>query len=453
MIIKKLNDLNNVTNSIEFNYKDIFYEKQCKKNYVYINNKLEDIINEYINGVSITLQYNDTDYFLSSNNFEDITKEFLELKKEFKNKETTNIEIEYKEYLTSKNHNSITEEEKLEILTFINDYCRKYDNRINQVKIDFSENVRDKYIVVNNKLVREKKISTRMFLMLSAKENDVVVTHSYNPGYNDDYSFLDRNNLVTSLDSVCKNVITKLSCKPFVGGLMPVVINSGFGAVLFHEACGHAMESYAIVDKTSILSDKLNKKIATDKVTIIDDATLDNLFGTCVLDDQGNLCKKNILIENGVLKNYLTDYKDGSKLGSESTASARRESYNYKAISRMNNTYLQRGNDSIEDMIKSIDYGIYAINLGGGSVNPNTGSFNFFVSFAYVIEKGELTRAIKDITLIGTIFDVLNNVEMVSNDLEFGPGMCGASSGSIPVTCGQPTIKVSKILVGGNIDE
>lgn len=453
MIINKLEELNNITNKIHYDYKDIFYENSRNKNYIFLNSKLDNITQNNICGFSLTIKENNVDYFLSSNTYNELKEQFFNIEKKFDKINQEDIVCEKKEYLTDKSHNSLSEDNKLKLIKSIDNYCRNFDNRINQVKITLLETFKDKSIVQNNIISHETRISTRLAVTITAKEKDIIVSHSYNPGFNDDYSFINEETLFEELQEVCKDTIIKLSCVPFKGGNIPVIINAGFGAVLFHEACGHAMESYSIVDKSSILTDKLNSKIASNKVTIIDDGSKDNLFGTSKIDDQGELTKKNILIQNGILKNYLTDLKDCKILNNNSTGSARRENYSLKAISRMNNTYLENGDDLVEDMIKSIDYGIYAKNLGGGSVDPSTGRFNFFVSFAYIIKDGKLTNPIKDITLIGTIFDVLEKVEMVSNDLTFSPGNCGAESGSVPVTCGQPTIKITNILVGGNTNE
>lgn len=231
---------------------------------------------------------------------------------------------------------------------------------------------------------------------------------------------------------------------------MPVVLAPGFGAVIFHEACGHGLEATSVAPGLSIFSNKLGKKIASDKVTLIDDGTIQNGWGSISYDDEGNKGTKNILIENGVLKKYLVDYKNSFKMKHEITGSGRRESYLYAPTSRMTNTYLATGNDTFDDMIKSIDYGIYAKQLSGGSVITETGDFNFKTSVAYLIENGEIKNIIKPVSLIGNGASILKEVSMVSNDLKIDDGYCGSSSGFVPVTTGQPTIKIDKIIVGGS---
>ena len=194
----------------------------------------------------------------------------------------------------------------------------------------------------------------------------------------------------------------------------------------------------------------MNKKIGSNKVTLRDDGTLPNIWGSSIIDSEGNNTKKNVLIEKGILKSYLVDGFNSKKMQHPITGSSRRESYMYPPTSRMNNTYLDKGTDKIEDMIKSIDYGIYCKSMRGGSVDPKTGDFNFSVDESYLIEKGKITDMLTGITLIGKGQEILKEVEMVSDDLSLETGYCGSISGTIHVTIGEPTIKVSNILVGGS---
>ena len=240
---------------------------------------------------------------------------------------------------------------------------------------------------------------------------------------------------------------------PCPGGEMPVIIENGFGGVIFQEACGHAMEATSVADGISVLSHDLNKKIANEKVSIIDDGTLYDEWGTTMIDDEGRETKRNVLIENGVLKGYLIDEINNHKMNMKPTGSSRRESYIYAPTSRMNNTYLEKGTDTFEDMIKDIKLGLYAKKMGGGSVSPETGDFNFACDLAYMIRDGKLAECVKSASLIGNCKDILASVEMVGDNLALGQGMCGSISGSVPVNVGMPRIKVSHILVGGEKSE
>lgn len=236
-------------------------------------------------------------------------------------------------------------------------------------------------------------------------------------------------------------------------GEMPVVIDNGFGGVIFHEACGHGLETTSVAKNASVFCDKMGTKIADDCVTAIDDGTIANTWGSLNIDDEGMASKKTVLIENGVLKSYLVDDMGSRQTGLERTGSGRRQSYKYAPASRMRNTFIAAGKDSLEDMIKDVDYGIYAKEMGGGSVSPGTGEYNFGVTEAWLIKDGKLVKPLKGATLIGRGIETLGRIKRVGNELKLQDGMCGSVSGSIPTTVGQPAILVSKILVGGRAGE
>lgn len=232
-------------------------------------------------------------------------------------------------------------------------------------------------------------------------------------------------------------------------GEMPVVIDNGFGGVIFHEACGHGLETTSVAKNASVFCGKMGTKIADDCVTAIDDGTIANTWGSLNVDDEGMKTKKTVLIENGVLKSYLVDGMGAEQTGFERTGSGRRQSYKYAPASRMRNTFIAAGKDTLEDMIKDIDHGIYAKEMGGGSVSPGTGDYNFGVTEAWLIKDGKLLKPIKGATLIGRGIETLGRIKKVGSELRLQDGMCGSVSGSIPTTVGQPAILVSKILVGG----
>ncbi len=230
---------------------------------------------------------------------------------------------------------------------------------------------------------------------------------------------------------------------------MPVAIDNGFGGVIFHEACGHSLEASAVAYGRSQFAGKLGQKIANEKVTAIDDGTIPNAWGSINIDDEGTPAQKNVLIENGILKSYMIDKFNGRRMGMASTGNARRQSYSYTPTSRMTNTYIAPGTDRNEDIIASMEYGLYAKDMGGGSVNPLTGEFNFSVREGYLVRNGEICEPVRGASLVGKGSDVIMNIDMVGSDLDMGQGMCGSSSGSVPTNVGQPLIRVSSITVGG----
>lgn len=244
--------------------------------------------------------------------------------------------------------------------------------------------------------------------------------------------------------------LNNLTAEEAPAGAFPVIINKGFGGVIFHEACGHGMETTSVAEKLSVFSDKIGQKIAEPCVSAYDDGTLKDEYGFLNRDDEGNQAQKTTLIEKGVLKNYMTDKLGSKKTNYQITGSARRENYKYPPTSRMRNTYIAAGSSSVENMIKDIDYGLFAETLGGGSVTPGTGSYNFAVTSGRLIKKGKLDKYVKGASLIGSGLDTLSKITKVGKDLELSPGHCGSISGWVPVTVGQPPILVSKLTVGGS---
>ena len=232
-------------------------------------------------------------------------------------------------------------------------------------------------------------------------------------------------------------------------GQMTVAIENGFGGVIFHEACGHSLEATSVGTGTSQMCGKMGQQIANVKVTAIDDGTIPNAWGSVNIDDEGTPTQRNVLIENGILKSYMIDRLGSRRMGMAMTGNGRRESFMYEPTSRMTNTFIANGEDKNEDIIKSIEYGLYAKSMGGGSVNPLTGEFNFGVSEGYIVRNGVICEPVRGASLVGTGSQILMDIDMVGQNLDTAQGMCGSSSGSVPTDVGQPLIRVSKITVGG----
>ncbi len=245
------------------------------------------------------------------------------------------------------------------------------------------------------------------------------------------------------------NAVEMLHADQMQGGEMPVVIHNGFGGVILHEACVHGLEATSVAKGMSVFCGKLGEKVASDIVNAVDDGTGENLWGSINVDDEGTPAKRNLLIENGILKSYLVDKRNSTKMNHPVTGSSRRESYKYQTTSRMTNTYFLPGDSTFEEIIANTKFGLFAKEMGGGSVNPATGEFNFAVDVAYMIEDGKITKPVKGATLVGSGKDVLLRIDMIGNNLEYGYGMCGSMSGSVPTIVGQPTIRVSSMTVGG----
>ena len=228
----------------------------------------------------------------------------------------------------------------------------------------------------------------------------------------------------------------------------PVVLANKFGGVIFHEACGHLLETTQIERGTTPFANKLNKKIAHEAVTAVDEGVSSGSFGSLSVDDEGMEPEKSVLIKEGILKKFISDRAGEMRTGHKRTGSGRRQNYSFAAASRMRNTFIAKGNYSKDELINSINDGLYCKSMGGGSVGA-TGQFNFAVEEGYLIKNGKLTKPVKGATLIGEATEVMPKISMCGNDLELAPGFCGSISGSVNVTVGQPHIKVDSITIGG----
>jgi TldD protein len=250
-------------------------------------------------------------------------------------------------------------------------------------------------------------------------------------------------------EKAAREAIAMLDANDAPAGMMDVVMQNGWGGVLVHEAVGHPLEADNIAKKIGAFTGKMGQKVASEKFTMVDDGTLPGFRGTINFDDEGSQAKRNVLIENGILKGFMTDILSAKQLGMERTGNGRRESFRNIPIPRMTNTFIENGTDDPGDILASTKKGIYVQSLSGGSVNPVTGVFNFTCREAYLIENGKKTKPIKGATLIGSCMDVISNIDAVGNDLDFGPGICGKGQ-SAEVTAGQPTVRIRGINVGGS---
>ncbi len=247
---------------------------------------------------------------------------------------------------------------------------------------------------------------------------------------------------------VCTSVGTMLYADYVEAGQMPAVLANRFGGVIFHEACGHLLETTQVERGTTPFADMVGESIAHEAVTAIDEGLSEGAFGSLSMDDEGMEPQRTVLIERGVLKGFLSDRAGELRTGHGRTGSGRRQSHAFAAASRMRNTFIAAGPHTPDQLIASVDKGLYCKSMGGGSVGP-TGQFNFAVEEGYLIENGQLTKPVKGATLIGEAKEVMPRISMCANDLELAAGFCGSVSGSINVTVGQPHIKVESITVGG----
>ena len=298
-------------------------------------------------------------------------------------------------------------------------------------------------------LTEDRHIRTRMAVNAIASDGGENQSGSCSPGRGMGLELFDMITPAEIGKRAAEQAIVNLGAVYCPAGFMPVAIENGFGGVIFHEACGHSLEATSVGIGMSQMCGKLGQQIANPKVTAIDDGTIPGAWGSVNIDDEGHPTQRNVLIENGILKSYMIDRLGSRRMGMPMTGNGRRESYGYEPTSRMTNTFIDNGPDRNEDIIASIEYGLYAKSMGGGSVNPLTGDFNFAVTEGYMVRNGKICEAVRGASLIGTGSQVLKDIDMVGQNLATGQGMCGSSSGSVPTDVGQPLIRISGITVGG----
>ena len=345
---------------------------------------------------------------------------------------------------------SVVNAQKVKILKEGYFAAMDYDAAIRQVSgtlLDVDHNI----LIANSEglYTQDRQIRTRISLSAVAEVNGETQTGSCNPGRRMGLEMFDLIDPKAVGVHAAKQAVTMAGAGYCPAGVMPVAIGNGFGGVIFHEACGHSLEASSVAYGRSQFTGKLGQQTANTKVTAIDDGTIPNAWGSINIDDEGHPAQKNVLIENGILKSYMIDRFNGRLMGMESTGNARRQSYAYTPTSRMTNTYIAEGEDNNDDIIASMEYGLYAKEMGGGSVNPVTGEFNFAVNEGYIVRNGVICEPVRGASLVGKGSDVIMNIDMVGKNLEMGQGMCGSSSGSVPTNVGQPMIRVSSITVGG----
>lgn len=341
-------------------------------------------------------------------------------------------------------------EDKMEKVIDVEKAARAVDDKIKQVAVFYGD-VRQKVIIANSEgnYVEDERIRTRIACNSIASDGDVIQTGFTSLGGTKGFEiFQDKDSSELGSESG-KLALLMLKAQPSPSGKMPVVMAAESGGTMVHEACGHGLEADLAQKGLSVYANKKGKKVASELVTVIDDATIPFKYGSYRYDDEGTVGKKNVLINQGVLENYMYDKLTAQREGVQSTGNGRRESYKNRPIPRMTNTYIAKGKDKQADIIKSTKRGLYVKRMGGGQVNTTNGDYVFDVAEGYLIENGEIKNPIKGATLTGNGPETLQMVEMVGNDLGFAIGVCGKEGQGAPVSDAQPTIKIKELIVGG----
>ncbi|HHH1494926.1 TPA: metalloprotease TldD [Yersinia enterocolitica] len=352
---------------------------------------------------------------------------------------------------------SLSREDKIALLHRVDKVARAADKRVQEVSASLT-GVYEQILVAatDGTLAADVRPLVRLSVSVLVEENGKRERGASGGGgrFGYDY-FLETVDGEVRADNFANEAVrmalVNLSAIAAPAGAMPVVLGAGWPGVLLHEAVGHGLEGDFNRRGSSVFSGQMGKLVASELCTVVDDGTMQGHRGSLAIDDEGVPGQYNVLIENGILKGYMQDKLNARLMGVAPTGNGRRESYAHLPMPRMTNTYMLAGKSTPEDIIASVEYGLYAPNFGGGQVDITSGKFVFSTSEAYLIEKGKITSAVKGATLIGSGIEAMQQISMVGNDLALdkGVGVCGKEGQSLPVGVGQPTLKLDNLTVGG----
>ena len=345
---------------------------------------------------------------------------------------------------------TVEKRSKVDLLARADAAARETGSAVTSVTASYAD-ARRRILVANSEglLADDDRVRTRIAVQCVATGDTGMQTGHEAPGRTMGFELFDDIAPEDVGRSAAHRALTLLDAVPAPSGRLPVVLKRGAGGVLFHEACGHGLEADHILKDASVLKGHMGNLVASPLVTLVDDGLYGREWGTLSIDDEGHPARRNVLIENGVLTDYMWDVVRARKEGRAPSGTGRRETYRHLPMPRMTNTFLLEGDSEPDDIVRSVDFGIYCVQLGGGQVDPATGDFVFGVTEAYLIEKGEITTPIRAAQLIGNGPDVLRMVDAVGNDFDTWTGMCGKQGQSVPVSSGQPTVLVREMTVGG----
>lgn len=346
---------------------------------------------------------------------------------------------------------TISKTRKVELLEQVNSAARAENAAITQVNVRYSEG-RRRVLIANSEGLFNADDQTRTLLSVNcvATGDQGLQTGRETVGYTVGFELFEDHDIEAMARRAAGRAVTKLGARPAPSGQLPVVIERGGGGVLFHEACGHGLEADLVNKGASVFRDRLGELVAAPSVTLVDDGTMGVEWGTVAIDDEGCPTQRNVLIEDGILTDYMWDHLRSRAAGRSASGNGRRQSYQHLPMVRMTNTFVTNGDVEPSDIIADTQNGVYVAQLGGGQVNTATGDFVFGMTEAYLIENGEITAPLREGNLIGNGPEVLQNIEVIGNDFAMGsPGTCGKDGQGVPVGDGQPTLRVAALTIGG----
>jgi len=345
---------------------------------------------------------------------------------------------------------SISKAQKLELLTRADGVARTAGGAISQVQVGYGDS-RRRILVASSDgvLAEDDQVRTRLNVVCVAVGDSGMQTGYESVARTVGFELFDTVDVDELARTAARRALAKLSARPAPSGEVPVVLAGGSGGILFHEACGHGLEADHIVKDASVYTGRLGEQVASPLVTLVDDGTIGGEWGNFAVDDEGRPAARNVLIDHGVLTDYMWDWLRARKEGRASSGNGRRQSYQHLPMVRMTNTFLLAGPDDPEEIVAQTASGVYVAKLGGGQVNTTTGDFVFGTTEAYLIENGRVTEPLRDANLIGNGPEVLRRIDAVADDFSMTPGTCGKDGQSVPVGCGQATMRITGVTIGG----
>jgi TldD protein len=340
---------------------------------------------------------------------------------------------------------------KVELMQRVDEAARSAGSEVVQVSAGYADSRKRVLVANSDGLLAEDDIVRVITRISVVADGDAgMQTGFQSMGHTIGWEVFDNVDIEELARDAARQALVKLKARPAPSGAMPVVIRNGTGGVLFHEACGHGLEADHIQKGASVYAGKVGELVASPLVTLVDDGTMAGEWGTLAIDDEGHPTQRNVLIEDGVLTDYMWDYLRSRKDGRAPSGNGRRQSYMHLPMVRMTNTIVLDGTDDPDDIVAATDHGVYVAELGGGSVNTATGDFVFGMREAYLIENGRITEPLREGNLIGNGPQVLRDIDMLANDFAMGnPGTCGKDGQGVPVGDGQPTLRVKSLTIGG----
>lgn len=438
-------------------YADIYLEYRKQTFIVVDDKKIENIVTGAVAGAGIRLIYNGKTVYAFSNDLseEALTRAAEEISKAAAGKSTDiimNLEIKRPkvDFLIKLFPPDIPLERKISLVRRADNTARDHDSRIKQVIAKYVDTIQKVEIAASDGFISEdERVYSSAIIQATASQEDIIQTGYEAIGGNTGFELFLENDIEELSLAAAERAIMMLTARRAPGGRMPVIIASNAGGTMIHEAIGHGLEADLAQQGLSVFSGKLGRRVASDLITVIDDATLEQKRGSFRFDDEGVSSQRTVLVENGILKKYMYDRLTAMKDGEEPTGNGRRESYRHRPIPRMSNTFIAKGETPPEEILRSLEKGLFIEKIGGGQVNTISGDFVFEVQEGYLIEKGKKGEPVRGATLTGNSTQILESIDMVGNDLGFAIGTCGKDGQGVPISDAMPTVRIPEIVVGG----